>query len=128
MLEKSFTLASTIKNYPTFPYEKIKEAVLGKKYTLTLAFVGSKRAKQLNITYRQKNYVPNVLSFPLSEAQGEIYLCPEIAYPEAKDFHLSKEGYIAFLFIHGLLHLKGHDHGATMEKLEQRYLKQFKIS
>jgi len=128
MVEKSFTLASTIKDYPTFPYEKIKESVLGKKYVLTLAFVGTKRAQRLNTIYRQKSYVPNVLSFPLSDSQGEIYLCPEIAYPEAKNFNLSQNGYIAFLFIHGLLHLKGHDHGATMEGLEQRYLKQFKIS
>ncbi|HMO77727.1 MAG TPA: rRNA maturation RNase YbeY [Candidatus Paceibacterota bacterium] len=128
MVEKSFTLASTIKDYPTYPYEKIKEAVLGKKYILTLAFVGTKRAQELNTTYRQKSYVPNVLSFPLSTSEGEIYLCPKIAYPEAKDFNLSQKGYIAFLFIHGLLHLKGHDHGATMEKLEQCYLKRFKIN
>ena len=40
----------------------------------------------------------------------------------------SKDGYIAFLFIHGLLHLKGHDHGDTMESLERRYVKQFGIS
>ena len=117
MVEKSFTLASTIKDYPNFPYEKIKEAVLGKKYVLTLAFVGTKRAQKLNVAYRQKSYVPNVLSFPLSDFEGEIYLCPEISYPEAKDFKLSEDGYIAFLFIHGLLHLKGHDHGATMERL-----------
>ncbi len=128
MIEKSFALASTIKDYPDFPYEKMKEAVLGKKYILTLAFVGTKRAQKLNLAYRQKSYVPNVLSFPLSKQEGEIYLCPEIAYPEAKDFNLSPKGYIAFLFIHGLLHLKGHDHSATMERLEQRYLRQFKIS
>lgn len=128
MTEKSFVFASTIKKYPSFPYQKIKEAVLGKTYVLNLNFVGTKHAKKLNLTYRKKNYVPNVLSFPLNNKAGEIYLCPEIAYPEAKDFNLSKEGYIAFLFIHGLLHLKGHDHGATMERLEQRYLKQFKIN
>lgn len=127
MAEKSFTIASTIKKYPRFPYQEIKEAVLGKTYTLTLAFVGTKRAQQLNQFYRQKSYVPDVLSFPLDKTAGEIYICPEIAYPKAKDYNLSKSGHIAFLFIHGLLHLKGYDHGATMEKLEQKYLKQFKI-
>ncbi len=45
-----------------------------------------------------------------------------------KDFNLSKEGYIAFLFIHGLLHLKGHDHGDIMESLERRYMKKFAIA
>jgi len=128
MSENSFSLSSTISHHPNFPYREIKEAILGKKYQLSLAFVGTKRAQTLNVTYRKKTYVPNVLSFPLDSTNGEIYICPEIAYPEAKDFNLTKDGYIAFLFIHGLLHLKGHDHGATMEGLEQRYIKRFNIA
>jgi len=123
----TFSLTSTIATYPEFPYEDIKNAILGRSYTLSVAFVGTKRAQALNRAYRQKTYVPNVLSFPLTETTGEIYLCPEIAYSEAKDFNLSKSGYIAFLFIHGCLHLKGYDHGDTMEALERRYLKRFSI-
>jgi probable rRNA maturation factor len=125
---QNFSLSSTITEYPTFPYLEMKEAILGKKYELSVAFVGTKRAQKLNVEYRKKTYVPNVLSFPLDETHGEMYLCPEIAYPEAKDFNLSKEGYIAFLFIHGLLHLKGHDHGDIMESLERRYMKMFKVA
>ena len=105
----------------------MKKAVLGKSYNLSVAFIGTKRAQTLNKSYRQKTYVPNVLSFPLDEKNGEIFICPEIAYGEAKDFNLSKDGYIAFLFIHGLLHLKGHDHGDTMEALERRFMKRFAI-
>lgn len=128
MAEPAFFLSSTISSYPSFPYEAIKQAILGKSYTLSFAFIGTARAKTLNQNYRKKDYVPNVLSFPLDEKNGEIYICPEIAYPEAKDFNLSKNGYIAFLFIHGLLHLKGHDHSEVMEALEQRYMKRFSIS
>jgi rRNA maturation RNase YbeY len=128
MTVQNFSLSSTIANYPNFPYLEIKEAILGKKYVLSVAFVGTKRAQKLNVEYRKKTYVPNVLSFPLDLEHGEIFICPEIAYPEAKDFNLSKEGYIAFLFIHGLLHLKGYDHGDTMESLEQRYMKKFAIA
>ncbi len=128
MSSLAFSLQSTIAHYPVFPYETIKDSILGKKYQLSLAFVGTKRARTLNQNYRKKDYVPNVLSFPLDETNGEIYICPEIAYPEAKDFNLTKDGYIAFLFIHGCLHLKGHDHGDTMETLERRYLKRFKIA
>jgi probable rRNA maturation factor len=128
MSVQNFTISSTIAHYPNFPYPAIKDAILGKKYTLSAAFIGTKRAQKLNTEYRKKTYVPNVLSFPLDDNTGEIYICPEIAYPEAKDFNLSKDGYIAFLFIHGLLHLKGHDHGDTMEALERRYMKQFKIA
>lgn len=123
----TFTLTSTVRNHPHFPYEKMKRDILGASYQLSLAFVGAKRAQLLNQQYRKKDYVPNVLSFPLSHTIGEIYICPAVAKSEAAKFELSVAGYVAYLFIHGLLHLKGHDHGATMEKLEQRYLRKYSI-
>jgi probable rRNA maturation factor len=126
-LQSLFAITSTIKSFPSFPYEKMKDEILGKKYQLSLSFIGKKRAASINTTTRQKTYSPNVLSFPLDTNVGEIFICPEAAYPEAAKFSLSREGYIAYLFIHGLLHLKGHDHGDTMDKLEQRYLKRFAI-
>ncbi len=128
MPQYTFTLFSTISHYPKFPYQEMKDAVLGKSYNLSVAFIGTKRAQTLNQTYRKKTYVPNVLSFPLDEKNGEIFICPKISYGEAKDFNLSKDGYIAFLFIHGLLHLQGHDHGDTMEALERRFIKKFAIT
>lgn len=127
MSNQTFSISSTIKSYPNFPYQDIKEAILGKKYELSLTFIGTERARKLNTDYRNKTYVPNVLSFPLNDLCGEIFICPEIAYKEAWEFKLSKEGYIAFLFIHGLLHLKGYDHSEKMEDLEQKYIKKFAI-
>jgi probable rRNA maturation factor len=122
-----FSLSSTVHSYPIWSYEAIKNAILGTSYNLSLAFVGKSRAQKLNITYRNKDYVPNVLSFPLDTKAGEIFICPEVAKAQAKDFGLSVEGYVAYLFIHGCVHLKGHDHGATMDTLEQKYVKQFHI-
>lgn len=123
------TVSTTLKSpYPTFPYQAIKDAIVGKKYEVSLTFVGSTRARALNEAYRQKTYVPNVLSFPLDETHGDIFICPEVARKEAAKFDLSVDGYIAYLFIHGLLHLKGHDHSDTMDALEQRYLKKFSIA
>jgi rRNA maturation RNase YbeY len=124
----SFSLNSTVKAHPTWPYEAIGAAILGKKYNLSLTFVGPARAQKLNITYRQKEYVPNVLSFPLDETTGEIFICPVVAKTQAKDFNLSVDGYIAYLFIHGCVHLKGHDHGDTMDALERSYVKKFNIT
>jgi probable rRNA maturation factor len=106
----------------------MKEAILGKQYVLSLTFVGEKRAASLNQSYRQKSYVPNVLSFPLTQTAGEIFICPTEAKREAASFGLTPSGYVAYLFIHGCLHLKGHDHGDTMDKLERKYLKAFNIS
>jgi len=125
----SFTLSSTIKSYPRrIPYQDIKEAILGKRYELSLVFIGRTRAATLNQHYRNQSYSPNVLSFPLTAASGEIFICPQVAAREAAKFDLSTDGYVAFLFIHGCLHLKGHDHGATMEKYERKFLRAFNIS
>ncbi len=125
----TFTIASTVKKYPkNHPYQEVKNKILGTKYDLSLTFVGTKRAAKLNQTYRNKSYVPNVLSFPLTDGVGEIFICPSVAQSEAAKFDLSTSGYVVYLFIHGLLHLKGLDHGDTMEKLERKYLKLFNIS
>lgn len=112
---------------PSLPYEKIADTILGKSYTLTLAFIGETRAQALNKKHRGASYVPNVLSFPLDPKTGEIYICPEVAKREAKKFDMTISGYIGYLFIHGCLHLKGYDHGATMERAEQKYVRQFAL-
>lgn len=103
----------------------IKNAILGKNYDLSLAFVGATRAQQLNKAHRNKTYVPNILSFPLDDDAGEIFICLTKAQTEAKDFEMSVKNYIRFLFIHGCIHLKGYDHGPEMEKLEQKFSKKF---
>jgi probable rRNA maturation factor len=115
------------KYIPSLPYNEMSEAVLGKKYALTLAFIGEERALRLNKWHRKGNYIPNVLSFPLSAEVGEIYITPQVAKREAAKFDMTVKGYIGYLFIHGLLHLKGYDHGATMDKAEQKYIRQFKL-
>ena len=120
-----FAIHTTVKAYPRLPYEKMKDAILGKRYDASLVFVGEQRAQSLNKAHRGKTYIPNVLSFPLSDDAGEIFIAPRVAAREAKKFNMTPRVYIAFLFIHGLLHLKGYDHGDTMEKAERRYLKKF---
>ena len=124
----TLSISSTVATYPTWPYETIKNTILGKQYLLSLSFVGETRAQGFNIQYRKKDYVPNVLSFPLDEHTGEIIICPAVAKKQAKDFNLSVDGYMAYLFIHGCVHLKGHDHGDTMDRLEQKYVRQFNIT
>lgn len=124
----TFALSASARTYPVLPYERIKNDILGSRYNLSLCFAGAKRAQQLNQNYRQKTYVPNVLAFPLTATTGEIIITPTVARREAKHFDMSVSGYIGFLFIHGCLHLKGHDHGATMEKAERRYCTKYHLS
>ena len=108
-------------------FQAIKEAVLGKGYSLTLIFTDAARMKKLNTIYRDKESATDILSFPISETEGEIYMCESEAEKEAPKFDREYDNFIAFLFIHGCVHLKGHDHGSTMEDIETRLRKKFGI-
>jgi probable rRNA maturation factor len=121
----TFAISSSVKAYPAHPYAIIKDSILGKKYTVSLAFIGATQAQKLNEVHRKKSYVPNVLSFPLDDQNGEIFITPSVAKTEAKKFAMTVDGYIGFLYVHALLHLKGLDHGDTMDKAEQKYCKKF---
>jgi len=103
------------------------DTILGKRYELSLVLIGKTRAATLNKEYRNKTYSPNVLSFPLDERTGEIFICPTVATSEAAKFNLTPSGYVGFLFIHGCLHLKGLDHSDTMDKLEAKWVKHFAL-
>ena len=108
---------------PTIPYLSLAEKILGKTYTLTVVFCTPKESQERNKTYRQKNYPTNILSFPLSKTSGEIYISLQTVRRDAKKFAMSYPKFLHLILIHGLLHLKGYDHGSTMEKLEDIYLK-----
>lgn len=121
----SIKINSTVKKYPSLPYDSIAASILGKRYEVTLTFIGGTRAQRLNEKYRRKTYTPNILTFPLADTHGELYICPEKALREYKEYDVTYEQYIGYLFIHGCLHLKGYHHGATMESAEERWMKRF---
>lgn len=102
------------------PFAVMKSGVLGKRYALDLIFVTPAESRRLNLTYRKKNKPANVLSFSLSPSEGQIAICPGRARIEAPSYARTEKTFIGFLFIHGLLHLKGLSHGSTMEDEEKR--------
>lgn len=107
---------------PRVPFLAIKEKVLGKTYDLSVSFVSEHEAQMLNMTHRNKDYIPNTLSFSLSKNSGEIVLCLPAINREYKKFEMTKTTYLVFLLIHSMLHLKGFVHGGTMEKEEKKFL------
>lgn len=107
---------------PRLPFVELKNAILGKAYELSVIFIGAKKSQTLNNTYRGKNYPTNILSFPLEKKSGEMYIHEAKARLDTKDFNLPYETFIIKLYIHGLLHLKGLDHGSTMDFEEDRFL------
>lgn len=73
---------------------------------LNIIFVSSEYIKDLNLEFREKDSVTDVLSFDYSikPLSGEVYVCPEYV---SKDFDYEE---ILRDIIHGILHITGYDH------------------
>ncbi|MBP7770403.1 MAG: rRNA maturation RNAse YbeY [Candidatus Pacebacteria bacterium] len=99
-------------------FKKISAHILGPKYDLSVVFLLEPEMRR-KMKYRYKKIAgkktSNVLSFELSKKSGEILICPAAAAPYT----------LAYLFIHGCLHLKGKKHSDTMEREENRILNKF---
>lgn len=119
----NFSLKNTTKDrIPRLPFFALKEVILGSDYDLSFVIVGDRRSQTLNKIYRKKTYIPNVLSFPLDNKHGEIFLNLKQAKREHRARGESYEYFVALLVVHGMLHLKGMQHWGTMEKQEARLL------
>jgi probable rRNA maturation factor len=126
-LENLTITRETSGKLPRLPFLRIKNSILGENYELSLAFVGRKKAIALHQEWKSKNDPVNILSFPLSKTEGEIIISLEKARQECKNFNRTYENYLAFLFIHGCLHLKGFTHGTKMENEEKKFRKEFGV-
>ena len=113
---------------PRVPFARYKNVVLGETYELSLVFIGIQRMRSLNKKYRNKDTATDILSFPYSGKEGEIFLnlaeCKRSARLHNKDL----VDFLAYIFIHGCLHLKGFSHGSTMEDAERRFIKRLHIN
>ncbi len=121
----NLTLARKNGPIPVVPFLPIKEKILGKNYNLSIIFCSPLESRLKNKTYRDKDYPTNILSFPLSKDEGEIYISLSTARRDAKNFDMSYSKFLHLLVIHGCLHLKGRDHGSTMDNEEDEYLSKF---
>lgn len=110
---------------PRVPFSKMKEKVLGKAYELSVAFISPAKMRALNRAHRGKDEPTDILSFPLSDESGEIFLCMEKVSEKAPLFGMTTRGYLGYVFIHGLIHLEGYDHGRTMSALERKHSRAF---
>jgi len=85
---------------------------------ISLVIVSPGEIKEINKKYRDKDYVTDVLSFPLIEDEyyldneeiGEIFICYNKVYEQAKVLGHSIDLEWQVLFVHGMWHLLGYDH------------------
>jgi probable rRNA maturation factor len=112
---------------PKKKLEKIAK-IISKRFKLsgelTLIFLDPGPAKKINGYFRKKNYATDILSFPGDgKTLGELVICPQVIKKQAKEHSLTFEQELAYMFLHGVLHLLGHDH----EKSKSAAKKMFKI-
>jgi len=95
---------------------------------VSIALVSDSRIRALNHTYRRKDRVTDVLSFPAdlpfpNRFLGEIVIARGIARRQAREARHSELTELRLLALHGLLHLLGYDHErdrGEMRRTEQR--------
>ncbi len=88
-------------------------------WEVSVTLVGEKRIRDLNRTHRRKDAVTDVLSFPLGEmpvkgytssGSGDMFICPSYARSKAEREGIPFKRMMAWLTVHGALHLLGYDH------------------
>lgn len=107
----------------TLKKEKVKNA------TFSIVFVDNEKIQYLNKNYRNIDRITDVISFAFEDNLkvvynnvrflGEIYICIPRMIEQAKEYGHSETRELAFLTVHGLLHLLGYDH---MEKSDEEVM------
>jgi len=103
---------------------------------VSVSFVSNQEIRSLNKTYRQKDSVTDVLSFPLTDEDGtreintetgfimlgDIVISIETAVKQANIYGHSLSREIGFLTVHSMLHLLGYDHEKS--PLDERIMRE----
>lgn len=90
------------------------------KKEIVLVFVSAKEIKFLNSRFRKKDKPTDILSFQSldQESFGELILCPEIIFNQARENSWPQKYEYAYMILHGFLHLFGYDHESKFDAEE----------
>jgi probable rRNA maturation factor len=91
---------------------------------IDIVFHSPEEQRALNLSWRGLDRTTDVLSFHYGEPDlfGELYIDPVLAAAQAPRWRNDLSGELRRLVVHGCLHLCGHDHGTTSERLRMRAL------
>jgi probable rRNA maturation factor len=80
---------------------------------LEIVLVGAKEMASLNEKFLNHEGPTDVITFDYSNLEsplhGEIFICPEEAQRQAKEFKTTWQSELVRYVVHGILHLTGHD-------------------
>ena len=131
-LSLSVQYASEAQNLPMrAQFRRWAKRALLQDVQVALRVVDEEEGRELNRSYRGKDYATNVLTFTYDETSqplyGDIVICAPVVAREAREQHKELHAHYAHLVIHAMLHLQGYEHdddqeAAEMEKLETAFL------
>ncbi len=124
--------------YPDYKYlNKIIKRTLKlenvKKANLEIIFINDEKMHELNKKYRGIDRTTDVLSFAFEDNEklryntrqlGQIYISIPKMKEQALEYNHSEKRELAFLTVHGLLHLLGYDHTLGIEEEKEMFAKQ----
>lgn len=118
-------------------YEKLIRRVFKKqknKKIFSIIFLDDEKIQEINRDYRKLDRVTDVISFALcddpenelTDELGDVFIDLSQAFRQASEYGHSIDREVAFLAVHGYLHLCGYDH-MTKEEEEIMFQKQEEI-
>ena len=114
---------------PLLEYARKYEGLEDTELEFSIIIVDNKRIHEINKEYRGIDRPTDVISFALEDSEGvelenyrilgDIYISIDKIKEQAKEYGHSEKRELAFLTVHGFLHLLGYDH---MEKEEEKIM------
>jgi probable rRNA maturation factor len=89
---------------------------------ITVRIVGEEEGRELNKSYRKKDYATNVLTFDYAQEPvvlADLVLCAPVVAREAKEQGKTLAAHYAHLLVHGTLHAQGWDHETSEADAEE---------
>ena len=88
---------------------------------IAVRIVGEDEGRELNKSYRHKDYATNVLTFDYAQVpvvMADLVLCAPVVAREAREQGKTLAAHYAHLLVHGALHAQGWDHETSPKEAE----------
>ncbi len=111
----------------TLEMENVKDS------TFSIVFIDDEYMHKLNLKYRGIDRTTDVLSFAFEDNNkicynirqlGEIFVSIPKMKLQAEEYRHSEKRELAFLIVHGILHLLGYDHTLGLKEEKEMFEKQ----
>lgn len=104
----------------------MKNLGLKQNQEVAVTFLNEDEMSKLHEKWMQESGPTDVMSFRLSEISdfdyslGDIVICPKVVERDAKKLRKQPALHLAFMLVHGMLHLIGFDHQKKVDKVKMQ--------